>query len=82
MRERVIGEIKLYRLRLIEGEGGRRDRVDRDKKRVVREIRRVGVCEIVVRLIQREVREIKSDMERLVEARGRGRVRDRVSQVR
>ena len=49
---------------------------------MVREIRRVGVCEIVVRLIQREVREIKSDRERLVEERGRGRVRDRVSQVR
>ena len=49
---------------------------------MVREIRRVGVCEIVARLIQREVREISRDRERLIEERGRGMVRDRVSQVR
>ena len=36
----------------------------------------------MVGVIQRGVREIKRDRERVVEERGRGRVRDRVSQVR
>ena len=36
----------------------------------------------MVGVIQRGVREIKRDRERMVEERGRGRVRDRVSQVR
>ena len=49
---------------------------------MVREIRRAGACKIVVRVILRGVREISRDRERLVEERGRGRVRDRVSQVR
>ena len=36
----------------------------------------------MVGVIQRGVSEIKRDRERVVEERGRGRVRDRVSQVR
>ena len=36
----------------------------------------------MVGVIQRGVREIKRDRERVGEERGRGRVRDRVSQVR